>query len=145
MSKPELLDSRKVQQAVDDYCRKYAIDPPFPLSAPYHLAREWKSTTIPHAERCGCYFFYDKEGSLLYIGKVSLSHTLGRRTTSYFRWDDKAAAPVPKHTGWKPPPVWLQTLCVNEPYEAPSLEEYLIDRLRPPSNTRMGKMETAEW
>jgi excinuclease UvrABC nuclease subunit len=139
MPEPELLDSPKVQQAIDDYCRKYAIQPSFPLSEPYHLAREWKAKTIPHADRCGCYFFYDEEGHLLYIGKVSLSHTLGRRTTHYFRWDAEASVPVPKDSGWTAPPAWLQTLCVNEPYEAPSLEEYLIHRLRPPSNTRMGR------
>lgn len=133
----DLHDSAKVQGAIDDYCRKYAIDPGFQLSEPYHLERQWKSTTIPNADRCGCYFFYGEPGDLLYIGKVSLAHTLGRRTTSYFRVDPETARPKTKDAAWSDAPVWLQTLSVNEPYEAPSLEEYLIDRFRPPSNTQM--------
>jgi hypothetical protein len=137
----EPRSQNELRQAVQTYCDRYGIEPAFELSALYHLENDWRGQQIPNALGCGCYVFYDSAMELLYIGKVSLNHTLGRRVASYFMWNDETTSLDMKHQHWTRPPAYLQTIKVNEPYEAPSLEEYLLLKLQPIDNTRMARAQ----
>ena len=98
----------------------------------YDLEADWTTEGWPFATDYGCYAFYGDSGDLLYIGKASLAD-LGSRLSCYFLPDQTRA--IPKAKGWSFPPQFLQTVRVNERYEAPSLEEYLIRHLHPSDNT----------
>ncbi|WP_316237687.1 GIY-YIG nuclease family protein [Bradyrhizobium sp. SZCCHNR1015] len=129
MTEPNTASAR---QAVEAYCRRYAIDPPFEFSALYPLTSENWVNTIPFHLDPGCYFFYAEDGSLLYVGKASSG--LAGRIIKYFQTRPSFAI---RHTDWIKPPTFLQTLKVHFAYEASSLEEYLIQELSPLQN-RLG-------
>jgi hypothetical protein len=128
-------DTTEAREVVAEYCRLYGIAPPFEMSEIYHLTAENWRNPIPFTNNAGCYFFYSEDGTLLYVGKVSLGSDLAGRITGYFK-----SSPTfgPVHDGWSMPPRYLQTLKVRDPHEAPSLEEYLILKLQPPDN-RLGR------
>ncbi|MGH7096207.1 MAG: GIY-YIG nuclease family protein [Stellaceae bacterium] len=73
----------------------------------------------------GCYALYYDDGDLLYIGKSS--NAVGFRLWNHFK-QSKA--------NWVMSVSFVQIVEVQEPFEAPSLEEYLIRELRPPCNHR---------
>ena len=126
----------EVRDAVEEYCRLHGIEPFIP-SELYDLQSDWTKRQFPDSGAPGCYAFYDEQGTLLYVGKASMAHNLGSRVASYFRRDNTAGVTIPRHVGWKAlPPRYVQTIPVRKPYEAPSLEEYLIGKLDPPDNTR---------
>jgi len=128
-------DQNRLSDALAKYNAKYHIAPAFRISERYDLNRQWNET-LPDARDTGCYIFYDADMRLLYIGKSSLRNTLGSRVSSYFGNDPVSGGALPKHEGWTLPPAYLQTIKVNFAYEAPSLEEYLIETLQPCNNTR---------
>lgn len=128
-------DQSRLSEALEKYNAKYHIAPAFQLSERYNLNSQWNET-LPDALHPGCYIFYDADMRLLYIGKTSLRNTLGSRVSSYFGNDPVSGGALPKHGGWTSPPAYLQTIKVNFAYEAPSLEEYLIETLQPCNNTR---------
>lgn len=127
-------DTTSARKAVEAYCSKYNISPHFELSAIYALTAENWINSIPFHLNSGCYLFYAEDGTLLYVGKTSLNSGLAGRVIKYFRTRPAFAL---RHDDWIKPPAFLQTLKVNFAYEAPSLEEYLIQELQPPQN-RLG-------
>lgn len=129
-------DAARVQACVDEYCSRYGINPAPRLTSPYDLQRSWLSETIPNADKAGCYFIFDEAGGLLYIGKASLGSTIGRRVATYFFWDKAGDRLASRHEGWTRFPAVVRTIAVEQPYEAASLEEYLIMKLQPRDNTR---------
>jgi excinuclease UvrABC nuclease subunit len=132
-----LPDTTKAREIVSEYCRRYGISPSFEMSDIYHLTAENWLNPIPFTNNAGCYFFYAEDGALLYVGKAS---DLAGRVTSYF---ESAPSFRPRHQGWSMPPRYLQTVKVHDPHEAPSLEEYLIQKLQPPDN-KLGKSREGE-
>ncbi len=106
------------------------------LSDRYDLNADGPDKVFPEAKATGCYFIFDADDRLLYIGKASLKSTIGRRLSTYFRW--KADRLEVRHSAWSPDkePTFVRAVSVAEPYQAASLEEYLIDRLQPSQNTR---------
>ena len=86
----------------------------------------------PQAARPGVYFLLGAERKLLYIGRAD---NLGTRLSNYFRYGEDRQC-VPKDDWADRPPCFLLTVAVAEKFEASSLEEYLIDRLDPPTNVR---------
>ena len=129
-------DERKVETAIADYVRRYGLDLPDGLSDRYDLQTQWHTTTIPNADKQGCYFIFDEIERLLYVGKASLRNTIGRRVSTYFYSDSPGASVTFQHDGWTAKPSFIRTLPVQHPYEAASLEEYLIDCLAPIDNTQ---------
>lgn len=128
---------RSVRTAVEDYCKLHGIGA-FSFSEVYDLQNDWFKSTFPNSGRAGCYVFYDETGKLVYIGKASLNSNLGFRIGTYFHRDKVRDVTEPRPgQKWKTPlpPRYLQTIPVDEPYQAPSLEEYLILKLQPPGNT----------
>ena len=129
-----MTDVPKVKSALETYYRLYNLSGEICLSEPYKLKEDWTVKSFPNASDCGCYVFYDKDFSLLYIGKASLKSTIGRRAASYFNYDKTDNILTTNNKEWEPE--FLQTIKVNNPWEAPSLEEYLIHHLQPITNSR---------
>jgi len=139
MKSEEVFSTKRLEQQVSAYCRRYGITPAFPTSPLWNIEDGYRrNLQFPDAGATGCYAIYSKDGDLLYIGKASLSHTLGARLYSYFTG---IRSPVPGNPkgDWKKPPKYIQTIKVNEPFEAPSLEEFLILKLQPFNNVRKGR------
>lgn len=135
-------DQQSLRSANTAYCAKYAIKPQFAISALYDLHNDW-STTFHFANDTGCYVLYDEDKSLLYIGKASLNHTIGRRVASYFQGRQVEGKTLSKaNMIWTRPPAFLETIKVDHYFETPSLEEYLIGRLQPCDNSRKGPLIT---
>jgi hypothetical protein len=136
------VETEKARCAIEVYCKLHAISPTFPLSEPDEIQALYKENRpFPYHLGTGCYMFYDQSGVLLYVGKVSGSNSMSSRLAGYFRWGKnevgKRSHVVPFHSGWTSVPVWVQVVRVHEPYQAPSLEEYLIRELRPSDNDRL--------
>src|SRR4051812_48240392 len=104
--------------------------PVFDISKLYDLCEDWTTKNYPFDTSAGCYVFYTETGTLLYVGQASLN-TLGSRLYDHFRRDPRQGIFMRK---WSTPPRFLQTICVHEPFEAPSLERYLIRFLGPSDN-----------
>ena len=92
-------------------------------------SRKWPATW-PNSDRPGVYLFFDNQSDLIYIGKAA---SLGSRLSSYFKYADDESCEVKDNWGEKEPDS-LVTVPVSKPFEAPSLEEYLISCLNPPVN-----------
>ena len=69
-----------------------------------------------------------------------MNHCIGRRLSTYFGMNRKTkGCEILQPDGWGGRrPAYVLTLAVPEgmSFEASALEEYLIDRLSPPCNTR---------
>lgn len=119
---------KSARKALKNYQKRYRIKAE---TEGYALTEEnWRDEYIPFRGSPGCYLFFDKEGRLLYIGKAT---NLGARVGSYF-----ASSPfAPKHGHvWSSAPHYAFIIQVEEVWEAPSLEEFLIRELHPTDNTR---------
>ncbi|MCC5996670.1 MAG: nucleotide excision repair endonuclease [Oceanicaulis sp.] len=125
------MDERHLQparNALNDYQERYQLKTE---TAVYALTEEnWRDEYIPFRQSSGCYLFYDEAGQLLYVGKAV---NLGARVGSYF--NPSPFAPKPGHV-WSAMPHHALVIRVENFWEAPSLEEYLINALKPADNTR---------
>lgn len=129
-----MISTERFKEQVSAYCKLYCIAPVFPISCPWDIEVGYqRNLQFPDAGAAGCYAIYSEDGDLLYIGKASVKNTLGRRLDTYFMGVRSPTPGGPKGN-WKSPPKYIQTIRVNEPFEAPSLEEYLIKNLRPCDN-----------
>ena len=72
---------------------------------------------------------------LIYVGKASMGNCLWNRLGAYFGGRDECRV---KHDAWKRPPQFVVTVAVpkSSTWEAPALEEFLIQRLDPIDNVR---------
>jgi hypothetical protein len=132
-----MSDIERVREKVLEYCSKYRnpVLPVFDISGVYDLHKEWRTTQFPYSDDQGCYVFYSENLQLLYVGKASLNHALGARIAGYFRWD-LASGKLTADGEWKlGRPCFLQTIKVCEAFEAPSLEEFLLRKLKPENNS----------
>ena len=123
-----------LENAVREYCARYHIKQ-FEISDAYDLHKQWQDDYFPHTDSAGCYAFFTEGGDLLYVGKASCGNSLGHRIATYLKWN-KSSGELDR-TGswhWTGEPKILRTIPVHEAHQAPSLEEYLIERLHPPEN-----------
>jgi hypothetical protein len=92
------------------------------------------SEKYPFSDLWGCYIFLGESLDISYIGKASgWASRLGGRIGSYFDQPTKNQRLVLKYQ-WKVRPRYIVSVAVTEPFEAPSLEEFLIARLDPADN-----------
>jgi excinuclease UvrABC nuclease subunit len=114
-------DQEEIRRLVDKYCmtQRNPSLPKFTIHAHTHTPNKWR--TSPEAAKAGCYVFYDESGVLRYIGKASMGATIRSRIDVHMAH----AARDPKHRFRKWPPANIDIIEVVEPFEAPSLEEYL--------------------
>jgi hypothetical protein len=124
-----------LEAAIAQYCTTYNLKLKHGLSDWYDVTSQWNDY-LPHVGEQGCYFIYDEKKVLRYIGKVSLTNTLGSRMASYFERAPGSPGARARHTGWTCTPTYVRALAVEKAWEAPSLEEYLIHHLKPDHNTR---------
>lgn len=125
-----MLDEKHLKptrNALKDYEKRYGLKTETAL---YALTEEGWRNYIPFRGDSGCYLFYDETGRLLYVGKA---RNLGARIGHYFT--SPPFAPTAGHV-WSAMPRHALVIKVEKTWEAPSLEEYLIDRLQPSDNTR---------
>jgi len=99
----------------------------------------WPSR-YPYADRAGVYLICDKDERVLYVGKASLTSTLGARLGHYFRYaPDGVSCCLNKEHEWSKVPRYLVTVAVpcDMAFEAPALEEFLITKYENdlPNNT----------
>ncbi len=93
----------------------------------------------PAATKQGIYCIFSATNELLYVGKASMSGSIGARLSCHFWYDPNTGFQFEfdgSEEGWGGKPVFLCVFPTQHPYEAPSLEEYLINELRPPGNVR---------
>lgn len=116
---------------VRGYCEQYRNPqlPPFVVHDA-HTMTSWYRT--PESSKPGCYVFYSEGGEILYVGKASLRSYVGARLAFHDRQKPRAL--------WRERATAVQFVSVTEAFEAPSLEEFLIERLRPAGNVRGGKL-----
>jgi GIY-YIG catalytic domain-containing protein len=128
-----------LKQEVAEYCKRYCIVPDFPTSNPWDVEAGYRENLqFPDAAAAGCYAIYAADGELLYIGKA---WQIGSRLANYFMGirSPSPGASRPEHI-WTKPPKHIQTIRVRESFEASSLEEYLIRKLRPCDNNRIDRL-----
>jgi hypothetical protein len=143
-----MSDVEKVTAAVRTYCSKYSISV-FEISSEQRindLRQRKKNVEWPHGDQSGCYAMYDGSKNLLYIG---LAGHIASRLNSWFRYKEREDAQMPWTSyavgTWQTQPVFLQTIKTHEPYEAPSLEAFLIAKLDPCENINLRSVpETAK-
>jgi hypothetical protein len=98
-----------------------------------HTLTSWWKT--PASRRPGCYAIFSEAGSLMYIGKASNGAYVGGRLAAHLRkLRQEWILLAPGH---------VQIVEVDEAFEAPSLEEFLIRELQPPLNDR-GRRRTPQ-
>ena len=111
-------------KAVSTYCEMWR-NPNLPhFVVHHHTYRSWHNR--PEAAVAGCYAAYTINGTLLYVGKASHRRTMGQRLYAHFevsKWP------------WVPSVAYVQFVEVSQPFEAPSLEEFLIADLQPRYNS----------
>jgi hypothetical protein len=126
MSDPlvDSADSREVLRLVEEYCSTQR-PPSFPqFTIHSHTHESWRQA--PCGAKAGCYALYAEDGRLIYIGKASHGATIGRRLGVHL---DNIRNAVPGGHRWSGrAPRFVHIIEVVEPFEAPSLEEYLQSR-----------------
>jgi len=98
------------------------------LSEPVDVTDQ--STSWPHCTFPGVYILLNKNSEVLYVGKASCNTNLGYRLGAHFY-----ANGTPK-SDWLEGVTHVRTIPVdkNHSFEAPAIEEYLIQQLNPPLN-----------
>ncbi|MGI4769880.1 MAG: hypothetical protein ACRYGP_33030, partial [Janthinobacterium lividum] len=114
-----------LREAVDAYhaTRRHPDLPTFTIHPAQGVQAWWGS---PESARPGCYVYFDAAGQILYVGKASMGASLGSRMAAHDHAEPRA--------WWRDAADFVVLVTVAEPFEAPSLEEYLIDVLGPPGN-----------
>lgn len=105
-----------------------------PSRAPSEFA--WPSAW-PNAGQAGVYAFFDDNAELIYVGKSSMNSSLGARLGAYFRFGDGGRCEL-AGGDWRRLPRLVVTVGVPDSmtWEAPALEEFLIQELGPPLNVQ---------
>lgn len=123
LAMPDMSGSNEVRRLVDKYCssERHPGLPKFSTHGPLTLSQLWKSNA---ANVPGCYAIYGDDGRLRYIG-MSLTN-VGDRIGSHF------SAGTQKSLFWAdgPQATFIEVIEVANPWEAPSLEQYLIAHTR---------------
>ena len=123
---PDMSASNRLRQRVEKYCaseRHPALDR-FSVHGPFKYRDLWNPAPQRFLERPGCYAIYGVGGELRYIG-MSITN-VGSRIASHF------SGPTQRAEFWTSGPVatFVEIIEVTNPWEARSLEEYLITQAR---------------
>lgn len=151
------MDIDRIEKAVEEYAASYrrADLPQMEVSRPYALFPDEEEPQLevawrwpepwPNGLSRGVYFVLARGGGLLYVGKASIKATIGSRLAHWFQTEKATQACKVVHPGWTDKPMYVATLAVADDmsFEAPALEEYLIQKLSPPDNVRGRRDEPA--
>jgi hypothetical protein len=142
-----MSDLQAVQPALDAYHNTYrnptlkrlrlsdlyALFPSTASSHGFKPAGSWPGVW-PNVDNPGVYLVFDANLKVLYVGKASLTQNFGTRLAEYFQYE-KSTGSCEVRGGWSRRPEYVGTIPVEAAFEAPSLEEYLIQELCPSDNT----------
>lgn len=129
-----LTNARKL---IEEYNRYYHTS--FNMSEPWHLfpnkygVCEFSDQTWPCNGRAGVYLILAEDGEVLYVGQTL---SFGYRFSQYFKNDNGNC--VIRSSSWSEKPASIVVVAApdDKQYERLSLEEYLIENLKPIDNTR---------
>jgi hypothetical protein len=113
----------------------YALFPKNPIPSEIEVAGKWPDDYWPNCDSPGVYLVFNNKLDLLYVGKASLTQTVGGRLSEYFHYGPDRGCTFAPGSSWKHNPAFVATIPVSAAFEAPSLEEYLIRELCPAENT----------
>jgi hypothetical protein len=116
---PDMSGMERTRRWVDKYCssERHLGLAKFTVHGPFTLPELWKSNA---ANKPGCYLIFGENGRLRYIG-MSVTN-VGDRIGSHF----SPATQQSKFWADGPRPKFVAVIEVVNPWEAPSLEQYLI-------------------
>ena len=128
-----------IEEKLNKYSKTYRRDdlPELKISGLYSLFPDknpnitadvnWPNSYI-NGDKAGVYIILNQDMQVLYIGKASMSNTIGGRLNSYFAYEDDKKTCKVKSQNWKGEPCFIATVAVDDSmtFEAPALEEYLI-------------------
>ena len=113
------VSSAEIRTLVAEYCHTQRRPSLKPFIVHAHNLSSWWRT--PLSAGPGCYAIYGSDGSLLYVGKASLKASVGSRLAAHLRH---------VRPSWSAtPPTYVDIIEVMEPFESPSLEEFLLMRV----------------
>lgn len=115
---PVPLPFQTVTALVAEYCAEYRN----PALCQFTVCdvRPWKGWwQSEESFQPGCYIIYAHNGEPIYLGKASLKATMGSRLAAHERSKDSRWADA----------AFVQMIIVGEPFEAPSLEEFLLNKM----------------
>jgi len=102
------------------------------LTIVWHDIKRNQSHSWTNGDRPGVYIFLDSNENLLYIGKASSGRDLKARLRGYFYRN--GVHKNKKHGADKTQYVGLLALPEDHGFEAPAIEEWLIEHLQPNEN-----------
>lgn len=118
--------SGEIERIIGQYCaeERHADLPAFSITSllAWSDAAEDRWNLDPAARRPGCYVVYDSAGAAIYVGKASCNSFVGARLRLR----------QAKHV-W-PEASYVQIIEVAEPFEAPSLEGYILCKFQTSRN-----------
>ena len=113
---PNSVSRAEVRRLVAEYCQTQRHPSLESFVVHAHTLSSWWNT--PLSAGPGCYAIYGSDEALLYIGKASLRASVGSRLAAHLRH----VRPSWSATS----PTYVDIIEVTEPFESPSLEEYLL-------------------
>ncbi len=123
---PDMSGSERLRQWIEEYCasERHPALSRFSVHGPLTYNELWNPASPKFLERPGCYAIYGSGGELRYIG-MSVTN-VGSRIASHF------SGPTQRAEFWAngPSATFVEVIEVINPWEAPSLEEYLITHAR---------------
>lgn len=128
-----------IEEKLNEFSNTYRRDdlPELEISGLYSLfpdknpnitvEKKWPDSYI-NGDKAGVYIILSQDMQVLYIGKASMSNTIGARLASYFTYEDDKETCKVKSQYWRGNPQFIATVAVDDSmtFEAPALEEYLI-------------------
>ena len=117
-----------LKKALDELNTSFARPGMDPLKVSEFCDLHNPSESWPDAGKPGVYALFNGDKELRYLGKASCNTCLGYRIRAHF---DKHGMPK---ADWAQGLQFLATICVpsDRAFEAPAVEEFLINRLNPP-------------
>lgn len=150
------MNYEKLNTLVKEYCNKYRGPGllPYAHTELYDLYPDNVDTNSskaiykwdnpwPHPKEgfqkythAGVYIFFDKELNVIYVGKASQNSAIFTRLATYFKNDQDKCLFV-RHW-WERKPKYVKLIFMPEghKFEAPALEEYLIEKIQPYGNSQ---------
>ncbi|GAB6081909.1 hypothetical protein JCM30471_08230 [Desulfuromonas carbonis] len=116
-----------LEAKVEELNQKYPRPNMPPLALSEFVWVRDQSVSWPNCGQAGVYFLFDENKELLYIGKTSCNSNIGRRIGAHFSCDGSP------RLEWLTNVKFVKSIGLPEGrgFEAPAIEEFLIQALNP--------------